>query len=173
VEVPNVFPLGGFDAATFTAEGVTCSFSANTLPLLLLRAGFSVEVAKDAETLVLACRPNASFKELPRAFRDDMLRRPEQNGDWLLSRLTTYVGAERMKAEILAGAIDAPHVRAMLELLRAPAFEAHVVDVAVEVVQAFASAGEFVAARMIATAAATRAPDELRQGLDRLLEALG
>jgi SAM-dependent methyltransferase len=172
LEVQNVLPDGEFDVAAFLGSGTTSSFSLNTIRLVLLRAGFLVEVARDADTIVLSCRPNRAARELPLPFEAAMLQSPEQTGDWLLPRLATYVAAEQMREEVLAGAIDAPHVRAFLELLREPAFDDHLIGAAVEVVQAFAEAGEFTAAQMIAGAALNRAPEGYRAGLERLMAAL-
>jgi hypothetical protein len=61
----------------------------------------------------------------------------------------------------------------LLDLLRQPAFDDHLLNIVVEVVQAYAEAGAFQIARMIASAAAVNAPEKYRGGLRQLTDALG
>jgi SAM-dependent methyltransferase len=174
VEVPNVLPGGEFEIEAFLGPGTASSFSLNTIRLLLLRAGYHVEVARDDDTVVLSCRIDGTVnKSIPVPFRPDMLHTVEQNGDWLLPRLATYVAAEHTRDEVVGGNTDAATTRAFLELLRQPAFDDHLVNIAVEIVQAYAEAGSFHAARMIAGAAAVTLPEQYRDALRRLTDALG
>ncbi len=174
IEARNVLPDGEISEAAFFGENTTVCLSPNTLGLLLARAGFIVDQVSAAAVITLVARVDGSAKSLPRPFQPQMLVSPEQDGEWLVSRLVAYVNLQQLRQAAQEGTLRTEHLRDVVALLDVPAFEAHRVDCLVDIVQSLASQGAGIGARLIASSAAMnqKFPPSVRDGFARFADAL-
>lgn len=175
IEARNLLPGGEIAESAFFGESTVVCLSPNTLGLLLARAGFIVDQMTTGAALMVVARVDPSARALPRPFAPHMLVAPEQNGNWLVTRLGAYVQLQQLREAALQGVLGVQHVRDVLTLLDVPAFEAHRVDCLVDIVQGLAARGVAAGARIIASSASAKPgfPRDVREGFARFAEALG
>lgn len=174
VEARNILPGGEISETAFFGENTAVCLSPNTLGLLLARAGFIVDQMTTGPTITLVAKLDPSVRTVPRPFSPHMLTAPEQDGNWLVSRLAAYVQFQQLREVARQGTLTVDHVRDVLALLDVAAFEAHRVDCLVDIVQSLAHRGSGAGARLIASSAAMKPgfPREVREGFARFAEAL-
>lgn len=174
IEARNILPSGEIAESAFFGEGTAVCLSPNTLGLLLARAGLSVEQMTTGPAISLVAKIDKTARILPRPFQPHLLSAPEQDGTWLVTRLASYVQFQQLREAALQGTLNVEHVRDVLSLLEAPAFEGHRVDCLVDIVQGLTNRGAVAGARLIASSAAMKPgfPREVREGFARFAEAL-
>jgi hypothetical protein len=174
LEARNLLPAGEISEAAFFGANTAVCLSPNTLGLLLARAGFIVDQMSTGRAITLVARIDQSARALPRAFESHMLATPEQDGNWLVTRLASYVQLQQLRLAAQQGTLNVEHVRDVLSLLDVAAFDAHRVDCLVDIVQGLANRGAVAGARMIASSASMKPgfPSEVREGFARFAEAL-
>lgn len=175
IEARNLLPGGEIAESAFFGENTAVCLSPNTLGLLLARAGFGVDQMSSGRVITVAARVDPSARGVPRPFAPHLLTAPEQDGNWLVTRLGAYVQLQQLRDAALQGLLNVQHVRDVLALIDVPAFEAHRIDCLVDIVQALANRGVAAGARMIASSASMKPgfPREVREGFARFAEALG
>jgi len=156
IEARNILPAGEIAEAAFFGENTAVCLSPNTLGLLLARAGLLVDQMSTGRAIAVVAKVDQSVRVLPRPFSPHMLATPEQDGNWLVARLASYVQFQQLRHAAQQGTLNVEHVRDVLSLLEVAAFEAHRIDCLVDIVQSLANRGVAARARMIAASAATK-----------------
>jgi SAM-dependent methyltransferase len=176
IEVPNVYQPYGLLEENFFQNVHLVSYSPNTLPALVRRAGFEVTRVVDSGSLFVVAKPRALPAEttLPLPFEPTLLTSPEQDSGWVAQRLQSYALLEKLltvcKQRGCMPELTAPLVKA----LAAPAFVGHLADVCAYFVEQLVGRGRIDHALAIVLAVANGPhPDELRREFRSFAERMG
>lgn len=176
LEVPNVYRPYGLLEENFFQNVHLVSYSPNTLPALVRRAGFEVTRVVDAGSLFVVARAAAlpSDVALPLPFRPDLLGAPGQDVAWLASRLHNYANLEKLSA-LFKQQGPLPELTApLVAALGFPAFVDHMIEICADFVEKLAARGRLEEALAITLAVARGPhPSELRQEFRSFAERLG
>lgn len=165
IEVPNVYRPYGLLEENFFQNVHLVSYSPNTLPALVRRAGFEVTRVVDSGSLFVVAKPRElePGAALPLPYDPALLATPGQDAAWVAARLQTYAALEKLVT--LARLRDSsPELTALLvRAVAGPAFVDHLVDVCAHFVEQLAGKGRIDHALAITLAvAAGPHPPELR-----------
>lgn len=152
VEVPNLYhPRGALDDAFLRATHLH-TWSESTLTALLRRAGFTVERVVSTLTLFAVGRKeSAEARDI--AFSSALLSHPEHDSQWISARLRNYEAMEKTRAAIRRDGPDMDKMHQLVHQLMKPAFDYHVVDVGLDLIEFFLSHRAVGLACLLATAA--------------------
>jgi SAM-dependent methyltransferase len=176
VEVPNVYQPYGLLEENFFQNVHLVSYSPNTLPALMRRAGFEITRVVDDGSLFVVGTPAALPAEatLPLPYSPELLAEPAQNADWLAVRLRTYANLEKL---MLLFRHRGPSPELTGTLVRAvdfPAFPAHLVDACAFFIEQLVAQGKLDDALLITLAVAQGPhPLDLRHQFRAFAERLG
>jgi SAM-dependent methyltransferase len=176
VEVPNVYrPYGPLEENFFQNVHLV-SYSPNSLPALVERAGFEVKNVVDAGSLFVVAqrRELASGERLPLAFAPQLLRAPAEDASWLSQRLGTYAMLEKLLALYKQRGLSAELAAALLRTLGFPGFVAHLVDSCAYFIEELVKLGQLELALAVTLAVANGPhPPELRREFRAFAERMG
>jgi SAM-dependent methyltransferase len=176
LEVPNVYRPYGLLEENFFQNVHLVSYSPNTLPALVRRAGLEVTRVIDAGSLFVVARATALPNDvsLPLPFRPDLLGTPGQDVAWLAARLHNYGNLEKLSA-LFQQRGPLPELTApLIAALGFPAFVDHMLEICANFVEKLAACGRLDEALAITLAVARGPhPSELRQEFRAFAERLG
>jgi SAM-dependent methyltransferase len=152
VEVPNLYHPQGALGEAFLRPTHLHSWSESTLTALLRRAGFVVERVVSTLTLFAVGRKeSADARDI--AFSSALLSHPEHDSQWVSSRLRNYDAMEKTRASIRRDGPDMDKMHQLVHQLMKPAFDYHVVQVGLDLIDFFLSHRAVGLACLLATAA--------------------
>jgi len=176
VEVPNVYQPYGLLEENFFQNVHLVSYSPNTLPALMRRAGFEITRVVDDGSLFVVGTPCAlpTDASLPLPYSADLLADPTQDADWVAVRLRSYANLEKL---LLLFRHRGPSPQLTGTLVRAldfPAFPGHLVDACAFFVEQLVAQGKLDDALLITLAVAQGPhPLDLRHQFRNFAERLG
>ncbi len=176
VEVPNVYQPYGLLEENFFQNVHLVSYSPNTLPALMRRAGFDITRVIDNGALFVLATPSvlAADVSLPLAFTPSLLSQPQEDADWVAMRLRSYANIEKLlflfKHRGPSPALTGTLVRA----LGFPAFITHMVEACAFFIEQMVATGKLDDALLITLAVAQGPhPFDVRQQFRVFAERLG
>jgi SAM-dependent methyltransferase len=176
IEVPNVYQPYGLLEQNFFQNVHLVSYSPNTLPALVRRAGFEVTRVVDGGSLFVVAKPRALAEgaTLPLPFEPSLLDQPEQDSTWVAERLRTYATLELLltvcKQRGCLPELTTPLVKALAE----PAFVGHLTDTCAYFVEQLVAQGRIDHALAVVLAVANGPhPAELRREFKAFAERMG
>ena len=176
VEVPNVYQPYGLLEENFFQNVHLVSYSPNTLPALLRRAGFDVTRVIDDGSLFVVATPRALPAEtsLPLPYSPELLSDPEQDAEWVAMRLRTYANLEKLKLLFRHRGPSPELTGALVRALDFPAFTTHLVNACAFFVEQLVGHAKLDDALMLTLAVAQGPhPLELRHQFRNFAERLG
>jgi SAM-dependent methyltransferase len=176
IEVPNVYRPYGLLEENFFQNVHLVSYSPNTLPALVRRAGFEVTRVVDAGSLFVVARPAALAEEtkLPLPFTPSLLATPEQDVRWVAIRLQSYANLEKIKTYFQQNGATPEIVPMLVKVLGFPAFVEHMVDICASFVEHLAARARLDEALAVTLAVASGPhPPELRREFRAFAERMG
>lgn len=176
IEVPNVYQPYGLLEENFFQNVHLVSYSPNTLPALLRRAGFEVTRVIDDGSLFVVARPRALPVEtsLPLAYSAELLSETEQNAEWVAMRLRSYANLEKLQLLFRHRGPSPELTGALVRALDFPAFTTHLVNACAFFVEQLIAHAKLDDALMLTLAVAQGPhPLELRQQFRNFAERLG
>jgi 2-polyprenyl-3-methyl-5-hydroxy-6-metoxy-1,4-benzoquinol methylase len=176
VEVPNVYQPYGLLEENFFQNVHLVSYSPNTLPALLRRAGFDVRRVVDVASLFVVATPRALGPDvaLPLPFASHLLAAPEQDARWVATRVRSYGNLEKLKLLLTHQGPSAALSSTIVRALGFPAFSSHLVDCCAFFVETFIQHGRLADALNVTLAVALGPhPQELRAQFRSFAERLG
>ena len=164
IEVPNVHQPYGLLEENFFQNVHLVSYSPNTLPALMRRAGFDVLRVVDTSSLFVVASPSElPAEQLPLEFSPEFLGHPEQDDEWLAVRLLSYANLEKLKLLFRQRGPSAQLTTALLRALAFPAFTGHLVESCAFFVESLLGLGRLDDALLVTLAVAQGPhPNELR-----------
>lgn len=175
IEVPNVYQPYGLLEENFFQNVHLVSYSPNTLPALVMRAGFDVTHVVDAGSLFVVARANAAAAEqLPLAYSAALLGSPEQSSDWVSVRLQSYANLTKLSYLLQQRGGSAELTAALVRTVSLPSFVTHLVETCANFVEQLVAQGQLEQAVAVTLAVASGPhPAELRQEFRTFAERLG
>lgn len=176
VEVPNVYQPYGLLEENFFQNVHLVSYSPNTLPALLRRAGFDVTRVIDDGALFVVATPSALPAQtcLPLPYRSELLSQPEQDADWVAVRLRTYASLEKLQLLFKHRGPSPELTGTLVRALDFPAFPAHLAQACAFFIEQLLGLGKLDDALMVTLAVAQGPhPLELRHQFRNFAERLG
>ena len=176
VEVPNVYQPYGLLEENFFQNVHLVSYSPNTLPALLRRAGFDVTRVIDDGSLFVVATPRAlaAGASLPAPYGRELLSMPEQDADWVAARLRTYATLEKLQLLFKHRGPSPELTSALVSALDFPAFPGHLAEACAFFVEQLLARGMLDDALQVTLAVAQGPhPLELRHQFRNFAERLG
>lgn len=176
IEVPNVYQPYGLLEENFFQNVHLVSYSPNTLPALVQRAGFEITRVVDSGALFVLATPRAlePGMSLPLPFAPSLLREPSENAEWLTMRLRSYASLEKLQLLFKHRGPSPELTGALVRALAFPAFNPHMVDACAFFMEQLLAKGKFDDALLVTLAVAQGPhPLELRQQFRAFAERLG
>jgi SAM-dependent methyltransferase len=175
IEVPNVYQPYGLLEENFFQNVHLVSYSPNTLPALVKRAGFVVTRVVDAGSLFVVARvSDAVAAELPLPFAPQLLDAPEQGGDWVAVRLKSYANLTKLQYLLKQRGGSPELTAALVRTVALPSFVTHLVETCASFVEVLVARGQLEQAVAVTLAVASGPhPSELRQEFRTFAERLG
>ena len=176
VEVPNVYQPYGLLEENFFQNVHLVSYSPNSLPALLRRAGFDVTRVIDAGSLFVVATPSAlpDSASLPLPYSRDLLNVPGHDAPWLAVRLRSYANLEKLKLLLQHRGPSPELTGTLVRALAYPAFTEHLLNSCAFFVEKFVALGKLDDAILVTLAVAQGPhPPELRQEFRGFAERLG
>ena len=176
VEVPNVYQPYGLLEENFFQNVHLVSYSPNTLPALLRRAGFDVTRVIDDGSLFVVATPRALPAEtsLPLPYSPELLSDPAQDAEWVAMRLRTYANLEKLQLLFRHRGPSPELTGALVRALDFPAFTTHLVNACAFFVEQLVGHAKLDDALMLTLAVAQGPhPLELRHQFRNFAERLG
>jgi SAM-dependent methyltransferase len=175
IEVPNVYQPYGLLEENFFQNVHLVSYSPNTLPALVKRAGFEVTRVIDASTLFVAARvSDAAAEQLPLPFLPELLGTHEQGTDWVAARLQSYANLAKLQYLLQQRGSSPELTAALVRTVAGPSFVTQLVETCASFVEVLVAAGQLEQATAITLAVASGPhPAELRQDFRTFAERLG
>lgn len=176
IEVPNVYQPYGLLEENFFQNVHLVSYSPNTLPALVQRAGFEVTRVVDDGALFVLATPRAlsADESLPAPFTPSLLREPAENAEWVAMRLRSYASLEKLQLVFKHRGPSPELTGALVRALAFPAFNSHMVTACAFFVEQLLASGKFDDALLVTLAVAQGPhPLELRQEFRSFAERLG
>lgn len=171
IEVPNVHQPYGLLEENFFQNAHITNFSAETLPAMFRRAGYSVEKVVDDQALFVVGTALEASEPLPLPFSRELLDEPRNPASWVAERLRTYADLEKIRLAITKGGVlTMPLVELLVKILRQRAgFIPHTVNAVTDLVEFFMAQGAPRLAAIVAGAAAAGSlPQEIRERFQTL-----
>ena len=153
IEVPNVYQPYGLLEENFFQNAHLTNFSASTLTVLLVRAGYSVLRTFDQSALFAVATPNEDALTLPLPFLPKLLPDASQSAIWVADRLKTYDILEQLRVLLLASGPTMELLNELAATLKRPGFVPHTVSTVTEMVAYFVAQDAPRAAMFVAVAA--------------------
>jgi SAM-dependent methyltransferase len=176
IEVPNVYQPYGLLEENFFQNVHLVSYSPNTLPALLRRAGFDVTRVIDAGSLFVVATPRAlsAATTLPLAYSPELLDVAEQDAAWVAVRLRSYANLEKLKLLLRHRGPSAELTSTLVRALAFPAFTGHLVDSCAFFVETLLNQGKLDDGLLVTLAVAQGPhPPELRDEFRQFAARLG
>jgi SAM-dependent methyltransferase len=176
VEVPNVYEPYGLLEENFFQNVHLVSYSPNTLPALLRRAGFDVTRVISAGSLFALATPSvlAADQSLPLAFNQSLLSQPHEDATWVAARLRSYATLEKLQLLFKHRGPSPQLTGALVRALDFPAFTTHMVDACAFFVEQLIAAGKLDDALLVTLAVAQGPhPLDVRHQFRAFAERLG
>lgn len=176
VEVPNVYQPYGLLEENFFQNVHLVSYSSNTLPALLRRAGFDVTRVIDDGSLFVVATPRALAADasLPLPYGRELLSAPEQDADWVAVRLRSYANLEKLQLLFKHRGWSPELTGTLVRALDFPAFPGHLAEACAFFVEQLLALGKLDDALMVTLAVAQGPhPLELRHQFRNFAERLG
>jgi SAM-dependent methyltransferase len=175
IEVPNVYQPYGLLEENFFQNVHLASYSPNTLPALLRRAGFDITRVVDGASLFVVARvSDASAERLPLAFATELLDAPEQDAAWVATRLQSYANLTKLQYLLQRRGCSAELTAALVRTIALPSFVTHLVETCASFVEQLVARGQLDQAVAVTLAVASGPhPAELRQEFRTFAERLG
>jgi SAM-dependent methyltransferase len=176
IEVPNVYQPYGLLEENFFQNVHLVSYSPNTLPALLRRAGFEVTRVVDSGALFVVATPRAlaEGESLPLPFTPDLLSAPSEDAPWVAVRLRSYASLEKLQLLFKHRGPSPALTGTLVRALAFPAFEAHMVNACAFFVEQLIAQAKLDDALLVTLAVAQGPhPLELRQQFRAFAERLG
>jgi hypothetical protein len=152
------------------------SYSPNTLPALLRRAGFEVTRVIDTGALFVLATPRAlaESESLPLPFTPDLLSEQSQDAPWVAVRLRSYASLEKLQLLFKHRGPSPALTGALVRALAFPAFSAHMLNACAFFVEQLLAQAKLDDALLVTLAVAQGPhPLELRQQFRAFAERLG
>ena len=176
VEVPNVYQPYGLLEENFFQNVHLVSYSPNTLPALMRRAGFEITRVVDNGALFVVGTPAPLWADasLPLPYSAELLAEPSQDADWVAVRLRTYANLEKLLLLFRHRGPSPELTGALVRALDFPAFPAHLVDACAFFIEQLVAQGKLDDALVITLAVAQGPhPLDLRHQFRTFAERLG
>lgn len=175
IEVPNVYQPYGLLEENFFQNVHLVSYSPNTLPALVKRAGFDVTRVVDAGSLFVVARANATAAEqLPLAYSANLLEASEQTAAWVSVRLQSYANLTKLSYLLAQRGGSAELTAALVRTVAFPSFVTHLVETCANFVERLVAQGQLEQAVAVTLAVASGPhPSDLRQEFRTFAERLG
>jgi SAM-dependent methyltransferase len=176
IEVPNVYQPYGLLEENFFQNVHLVSYSPNTLPALLRRAGFEVTRVVDSGALFVLATPRtlAEDESLPLPFRPNLLSEPSEDAPWVAMRLRSYASLEKLQLLFRHRGPSSALTGTLVRALAFPAFNTHMVNACASFVEQLLAHGKLDDALLVTLAVAQGPhPLELRQQFRAFAERLG
>lgn len=176
IEVPNVYQPYGLLEENFFQNVHLVSYSPNTLPALLRRAGFEVTRTVDDGSLFVLATPRMFAVEtsLPLPYSAALLSEPGQDAEWVAMRLRSYANLEKLQLLFKHRGCSPELTGTLVRALDFPAFTAHLVNACAFFVEQLIAQGKVDDALLVALAVAQGPhPLELRHDFRNFAERLG
>jgi len=176
IEVPNVYRPYGLLEENFFQNVHLVSYSPNTLPALVQRAGFEVTRVVDDGALFVLATPRALLagESLPLPFTPSLLREPSETAEWVAMRLRSYASLEKLQLVFKHRGPSPELTGALVRALAFPAFNSHMVTACAFFVEQLLASGKFDDALLVTLAVAQGPhPLDLRQEFRSFAERLG
>lgn len=175
IEVPNVYQPYGPLEENFFQNVHLVSYSPNTLPALVKRAGFEVRRVVDGGSLfVVAKATTRPAAELPLPFSRSLLHAPEQDATWVSTRLQGYATLAKLALLLQQRGCSAELTQVLVRTLALPAFVGPLVETCASFVERLVAAGMLEQALSVTLAVASGPhPTELRQEFRAFAERMG
>lgn len=176
VEVPNVYQPYGLLEENFFQNVHLVSYSPNTLPALLRRAGFEVTRVVDAGSLFVVATPGSKVEQasLPLPYSPELLSTPEQDANWVAMRLRSYGNLEKLKLLFQHRGPSPELTGTLVRALAFPAFNGHLLESCAFFIEQLMARGHLDDALLVTLAVAQGPhPPELRQEFRTFAERLG
>jgi SAM-dependent methyltransferase len=176
VEVPNVYAPYGLLEENFFQNVHLVSYSPNTLPALIRRAGFEVTRVVDAGALFVVATPSDddSSQSLPLPFAPSLLATPEQDASWVATRLQSYAKLSKLMLLFKHQGPSPQLLGTLVRALGSPGFEPHLTTVCAFFIEQLLGRGQTEDALLLTLAVAQGPhPVELRQQFRGFAERLG
>jgi len=153
IEVPNVYQPYGLLEENFFQNAHLTNFSASTLRVLLVRAGYSVLRTLDRGVLFAVAVPDEQATALPLPFLPQLLPNADESAIWVADRLKTYEILERLRVLLLATGPTMELLNELAGTLKRPGFIPHTVRTVSEMAEYFVAQDAPRAAMFVAVAA--------------------
>lgn len=141
LEVPNVYQPYGPLQSNFFQNVHLVSYSPNTLPALMRRAGFGVTAVVDGGALLCVGRRVETQLQLPLPFRAELLPSPEQDAQWVALRLRSYENLYGLTEMFMNNGYSPELFSLLLRALAWPAFVDQLLDTCAVWVEGLSQAG--------------------------------
>jgi SAM-dependent methyltransferase len=176
IEVPNVYQPYGLLEENFFQNVHLVSYSPNTLPALVRRAGFDIARVVDAGSLFVVATPSVLAEDaaLPLPFTPQLLDAQHEDVAWVAVRLRSYANLEKLKLLLRHRGASAELTATLVRALAFPAFSGHLVDSCAFFVETLLGQGKLDDALLVTLAVAQGPhPPELRAEFRGFAERLG
>ncbi len=176
VEVPNVYQPYGLLEENFFQNVHLVSYSPNTLPALLRRAGFDVARVIDNGALFVLATPSVleAGVGLPLPFTPALLSQPQETADWVAMRLRSYANLEKLLFLFKHRGPSPALTGSLVHALGFPAFIGHMVEACAFFIEQLVGAGKLDDALLVTLAVAQGPhPLDVRQQFRIFAERLG
>ena len=176
IEVPNVYQPYGLLEENFFQNVHLVSYSPNTLPALLRRAGFDVTRVVDGGSLFTVATPRAlaAGASLPAPYAPELLSVPEQDARWVAARLRTYATLEKLQLLFKHRGASPELTGTLVGALDCPEFPGHLAEACAFFVKQLLARGMLDDALQVTLAVAQGPhPLELRHQFRNFAERLG
>lgn len=176
VEVPNVYQPYGLLEENFFQNVHLVSYSPNTLPALLRRAGFDITRVIDNGALFVLATPRALEADaiLPLPFTAALLSQAHEDAEWVAIRLRTYANLEKLLLLFKHRGPSPALTGSLVRALAFPAFTAHMVEACAFFIEQLIAVGKLDDAMLVTLAVAQGPhPLDVRQQFRIFAERLG
>jgi SAM-dependent methyltransferase len=176
IEVPNAYKPYGLLEENFFQNVHLVSYSPNSLPALLRRAGFDVKRVVDAGSLFVVATPSVLAQDvaLPLPYSPQLLDAPGQDAPWVAVRLRSYANLEKLKLLLQHRGASPELTGTLVRALGFPAFTEHLLNCCAFFVEKLVALGKVDDALLVTLAVAQGPhPAEIRQEFRGFAQRLG